>query len=564
MRLRTEWRAVTKGTKWCETSYTLTCQKAEQVTPVVSGKFIAFVPAGNTSIAINLTTGETVGAIYAGDGIEIKGAYLYVASMENGNITAIKELGAAVANKKTTMGGTNVLPSGGIMKYNSYLMRVNGAAMATYSYNGFMDEAAMNTAMGDLNIGRFGTLTFTNISNNKFAVSDETGEEFNITDRKVNFVYATYDGSAIKPATGNAWSPLAFNQIALRMYACDMALGYRAGTSMALWQGAMRTYGGVSIVQRIGDRFDGATIQDYNINVLKATSIPSQYNTALANYVKYTTEAGKTEAQIKADLEAANAALAAAQKAFDDALAANSYVISLKNNMLAAEAAYTATRQPEYEARLAYETAKAAKAENEIELKAILDEKTAAMNDAKAKYDAAKAEYDAAVEADANLKALNAELVVNTTARNNITNNTPEKNVTDELYVSKATLQAAAQARQTGVDNYKKWASLYERFMEAYEELANVALWTEKMAEECDFSESPLYKAFKDIPAQIDGKENVSYPTFTYYYDEATETYTIFVTSATQKNTVPEFSSTYTGGGAVTGQNWLISPVIPE
>jgi hypothetical protein len=325
----------------------------------------------------------------------------------------------------------------------------------------------------------------------------------------------------------------------------------------------MRTYGGLPSVITMDGKYNGTTQQNYYGSEFKATSIPSQYASALANYIKYTTTAGKTEAQIAKDLADANTALAAAQKAFDDAVAANASVKALKDAMVAAEAAYTATRQPEYEARAAHETAKANKAENEGDLKAIRDEKTAAMNTAKAAYDTAKKAYDDAVAADATLKALSAELVVDATARNNITNNTPEKN--EGVVLSKATLQAAAQVRQTGVDNYKKWTPLYDKFMAAYEAAANVALWTPEQAANGDLKESPLYKAFKDIPAQIDGKDNLALPTFTYYYDAATETYTIFVTSATQPNTVAEFTKDTTNNNSVvTGQNWLIAKELPK
>jgi hypothetical protein len=230
--------------------------------------------------------------------------------------------------------------------------------------------------------------------------------------------------------------------------------------------------------------------------------------------------------------------------------------------MLDAEQTLNTAKQIAYEAKVAYEMSRylyGSSHEETLALKPAMDNTAAAQEEAQVAYNDAKFAFDTAVASDPTLSALYAELVVDNTAKNNIVNNTPEKN--DGTFVSKATIHAAADTSWTRVENYNKWASLYEAFMTAYEKTANVALWTDEMAEAGDFSESPLYKAFKDIPAQIDGKDNLALPTFTYYFDASTQAYTIFVTSATQPNTVTQFDQYTTNNNSkVTGQNWLISP----
>ena len=535
-------------------------------------KIVAYVPAGKTDTAVNLASGLPVGALTlpAETEITLKDATLYLVEAKEGKLVVLKELGAAVEAKKTTMGWTNLSTKGAIaLKYSSYWMKETGAAMATYKYNN-LNTSALNTAMGDdaATVGKFGTLTFNAINQDSFSVyfdGDKENVDF-ITDYKVNFVYVNYDGSALRNAKGSTWTPLAFNKVALRYAACDVALDQEIGTAQALWQEAMRTYGGYPSVKTMDDKWNGETVQNYNCNAFKATSIPSQYDSALSNYLLSTTKAGKTEAQIKSDLEAANAALAAAQKAFDDAVAANATVKGLKDAMDAALTALNTQKQVYYVANEAYQNDYYnTKTENQATLKATADAEKAKQTELQTAYDNAKKAYDDAVAADATLKALNAELVVDSTARNNITNNTPENN--DGVFVSKATLQAAANTRQTRVDAYKKWAPLYEKFMAAYEAAANVALWTPAMVEAGDFSESPLYKAFKDIPAKSsDNKDNIAYPTYTYYYDVATQTYTIFVTSCTQASTVEKFDKTTTNNSAqkLSGSNWLYEAKLPE
>ena len=143
---------------------------------------------------------------------------------------------------------------------------------------------------------------------------------------------------------------------------------------------------------------------------------------------------------------------------------------------------------------------------------------------------------NAAIEANADLKALNAQLL--TTAA-------------DDGVETAADVHKAANTAQTRVDNYKKWAPLYAKFMEEYEKAAGVALWTNEQAQG-DMSESAIYKAYKDIAS-----DNRSYPTYNYFYNAATETYVIFVTSGTQKNACENFNTMNKGNALLSGRNWL-------
>ncbi len=499
----------------------------------VGTKFVAYVPAGKTDTSINLASGKPVGALTAPEGVTLKDATLYLAEVKEGKIEVLKELGAAVAEKQMNAGFTNIKSSGSVLAYTSYLIRDtvsypkgnSNMTMRTYKLNSFMDFAALNTAMGeDSTIGKFGTITFNAINEDSFSVyfdGDKENVDF-ITDCKVNFVYVNYDGSVLKAAKGNTWSPLAFNQMELIRHATDMAWGEEVGYSRKIWQKALDEYGAPFSVTTVDGKYNGTTQQNANTALWQNSLIPTQYASALTNY--QTALKDTTEAKIKAEFDAAVKALEDAQKAFDDAVAANATVKALKDAIAPLEAAYNATRQPEYEARNAHEVAKA-KDKNSQETKDLLvirTEKENAMKAAKAPYDAAVKAYNDAVAADETLKALNAELVVKA----------------DDGFDSKADLHKVAKTAQDRVDNYKKWSALYDKFMAEYEKAANVALWTAEQAKNGDLKESPLYKAFKDIP-----EENRAYPTFTYYYDATTETYTIFVTSAMQTTVAERYNS---------------------
>jgi uncharacterized protein YegP (UPF0339 family) len=235
----------------------------------------------------------------------------------------------------------------------------------------------------------------------------------------------------------------------------------------------------------------------------------------------------------------------------DAAVAAKADVAALKAAMDTALEAYNAARQAEYEARVLMETEKAKdktseatvaaeKAWKEVAKEIFAADKidagkregTGPKADA---YNTAKAAYDAAIEADASLKALNAELVVKA----------------DDGFDSKADVQKAAQSLQTTVDNYNKWAPLYEKFMAEYEKAANVALWTPLANDDDDFTDSALYNAFKDIE-----DDNRSLPTYNYFYNAVTKVYTVFVTSGTQTNAY-ENLNTNKANALLTGRNYF-------
>jgi hypothetical protein len=326
----------------------------------------------------------------------------------------------------------------------------------------------------------------------------------------------------------------------------------------------MKTYGGIYSVLTVDGKWDGMTIQNYNTSAWQQELIPIQYASALANYNK-TITGDVTKDAVKAEFDAAVAALEAAQKKFDDAVAANADVKALKDAMIAAETALNAAKQAEYEARytMEYEKAKSKNSPEHIEAEKVWKEvakqifaedkvnagKREGVGPVQEAYNTAKAAYDAAVEANADLKALNADLVKDTTIGNNILNGTPEKN--EGKVANTATVHYVASTKQTRVENYDKWAPLYAKFMEEYEKAANVALWTNEQAQG-DMSESAIYKAYKDIAS-----DNRSYPTYNYFYNAATETYVIFVTSGTQKNACENFNTMNTGNALLSGRNWL-------
>ena len=526
-------------------------------------KVVAFVPAGSTTTAINLVTGAKIDAIEA-EGLTIKAGTLYVAYVKDGKTVAYKEIGSPVYAKSVTGGATNMnifaeaQPTGYMLKHTSWLIKAT--SVKSYSLNTNLDYTswnyALNYALGNNyaeDFGKFGKLTITDVTDEDvtFFFDGDTANESYASEIKVDFVYFNYDGSNLAKATGTTWNPLAMNQMELIRYATDMAWGNENGYQTKVWVEAMRTYGGLASVETFEKTWNGTTYQNHNVNVWQNQLIPVQYASALNNY-KATITGDVTEESVKAAYDAAVVALAAAQKAFDDAVAANADVKALKDAMIAAETALNAAKQAEYEARytMEYEKAKSKNSPEHIEAEKVWKEvakqifaedkvnagKREGVGPVQEAYNTAKAAYDAAVEANADLKALNAQLL--TTAA-------------DDGVETVADVHKAANTAQTRVDNYKKWAPLYAKFMEEYEKAAGVALWTNEQAQG-DMSESAIYKAYKDIAS-----DNRSYPTYNYFYNAATETYVIFVTSGTQKNACENFNTMNKGNALLSGRNWL-------
>ena len=465
---------------------------------------LCYLPKGENAKAINVVTQEEVGALTAADGIELKGGYFYVVDVvpAEAKNTAVKEVGAAVATKNVTAGYALVN-----LKASSYLVRA--VSLKNLDLNCFMDEAAMNTAMGDYTstLGKFGTLKIASIDGDLTSFIFDGGEDEELlTDYKWNFVYVGYDGATLEKATGNTWTPLAMSQKELILTAIDGAYGKDVGYSRELWNQATKNYGGVPSVTTVDGKWNGTTHQNFTSGEWQNSLIPVKYAAAAKSYNELT----DSEATIAANLAAAKAATAAAEKALADAVAANTTVKPLADAMDAALAALNEAKQVAFEAKVTHETEKA-KNKNSTETAAALEVRTAKeaiQAEKQAAYDAAKAAYDAAVAADANLTAL-------TTA------------VTD----AKAA-QKTAQDTQTKVDNYKTYADLYAKFIAEYNKVSNVALWNTE-----DMANSPIVKAFENIE-----EANRLLPTFSYYYDAATDTYTVFVTSAADANMVEKFA----------------------
>ena len=70
----------------------------------------------------------------------------------------------------------------------------------------------------------------------------------------------------------------------------------------------------------------------------------------------------------------------------------------------------------------------------------------------------------------------------------------------------------------------------YEEFLGYYEEVVNCKLWGE------DISESPVKEYWDAATAELAEGETVEALVYTYYYDAATDTYTVFVTDNTVGN----------------------------
>ena len=484
-----------------------------EVTPT-ENNFVVFVPAGNTTSAINVTTGETIADVEAINYVEIKGGYFYVANKEGDTVKIFREVGAAIEVRKTTAAATNVFKSlttgkNTVMGYTRDIIK--NVSKQNNILNAYMNTKLMSLNLDGLNLGKFGTITITDIESDAITVKDEANNSFYITDKKVNFVYFDYEGTKLVKATGNAYTPLGMNHMEMIRYAQDIALGKEYGYSRSIFQTAMASNGGYTSVVTHNGKYDGTTQQTSTMNEWKASNIYNKYASILANYQTYVNK--KDESTIKADLTAADAALVAAQAAYDAAIEANADLKALKATMDEKEAAYTATRQPHYEARAAYETSKSLKGADHAEtlaLKPAFDDATAVMNAAKELYDTAKAAFDAKVTevlaADAAFKALSDTLAAAKTAQSN------------------------ASKAQAAIDDYKVWKPLYDKFVAEYEKVVNVALWTEDDVDnETLDTTSVIGKMFKDIAA-----DKRAYPTFTYYYDEAAKTYTIFITSAKQ------------------------------
>ena len=507
--------AATKPTTKPTTATTATTQATTTQAPVVIPDpytAVCFLPKGDNAKAINLANQEVIGALTAADGVELKGGYFYVVNVvpADGTNTAVKEVGAAVETKKVTVGYALVN-----LKASSYL--VKAVSLKNLDLNCFMNTAAFNTAMGDYStLGKFGTLKITSIDSDMTGFIFDGGDtEELLTDYKWNFVYVGYDATTLEKATGTTWTPLAMSQKEIILTAIDAAFGEETGYSRELWNQATKNYGGLSSVVTLDGKYTGTTKQSFTSNEWQNSLIPVKYADALKKYNELTDD----DSTIATNLANAKAATAAAQKALDDAVAANASVKALKDAMDAALATLNEAKQADYDARAAYETAKAAKdTEAQATLKPIYEEAAAKIfSDVSGRkgdgplvvaYNEAKAAYDAAVAADATLAPLATALTDATAA------------------------QKTAQTAQTAVDNYKTYAPLYAKFCEEYCKLANVALWNT-----ADMDNSPIVKAFENVE-----EANRLLPTFSYYYDAATDTYTVFVTSAADANMVEKFA----------------------
>jgi hypothetical protein len=478
---------------------------------------LAYLPTGDDAQAVNVVTGDVIGKLTAGTGIELKGGYFYVVDVvpAEGKQTATKEVGAAISTQKIQPGWTNVLAKGDVLdktgsylKGSSYFLRA--VALKNFTLNAYMDVATLTAALEGTNIGEFGTLTVVKAENGDILLNSSIDGELFASELNVKFVYVGYDGADYGVATGTTYSPAGFNHVEILNYAMSKAWGEDGTYLRTLWQNVISNYKAPESVVTVDGKYNGALIQNHHQNTWQNALIPVKYTSAKTNYEGLIT-GDVTEAKVAADLAAANTALAAAQKAFDDAVAANASVKALKDALDAATTALEAAKQAAYEAKATHETEKAKDKNSQAtaDAQAVRTEKEAAQTTAQTAYDAAKAAFDGAVASDATLTALNTALTEATTA------------------------QKTAQGAQTKVDEYKKWSDLYAKFITEYNKVANVALWDAE-----NMTESVLYK-WSVAPEAAEGEtaEEPIKASFTYFYDTASETYVIFVTSLTN-NTV--------------------------
>jgi hypothetical protein len=455
----------------------------------VAYKTVVFYTMGEEPKAIDVAKAEKVGKIVkAGEGIEAKGGYFYVAEVKGDDVTLLVEAGSAFVRTAVSLGTTNkrspdAEKNPGKVNGGSWWKTVGQRSLDMNMNLGF-DAAVLNEAMGEDALGEFGTMTFTMIASDMFVVKIGEEEE-TISDANVKFVYLAYDGSDLATATGKEFTYGGISQADLIRYACDKGAGKDAGFVASNWQAYLDNYGApYSQTMCQCDVCGGQkSLQDHWQNEWFNGIIPVQYNSALTNFNKIALDAEQTAK----DLAAADAALAAAQTAFDNGVAANAAIKALKDDMDAK--------------KVAYDTANAANKDSQE------------TKDAKAAYDAATKAYNDAVAADATCKALLDTLNAATAAQKAATttnNNAIAGDTNAELYT----------------ETLNKWRPLYQKFLEEYAKAANVALWDKDNLEA-----SPLYQMFKDVE-----EDNRAYPTYAFYYDKATDTYTIFVTSATDAN----------------------------
>ena len=454
-------------------------------------KMVVYCAMGEEALAINIATNEPAGKLKAGEGVAVVQGNFYVAEYYNGESTALADLGAAFKTTGLSLGLTNRRSETNPKNPG----KINGGSWwktvgkQNFDMNIYMDTVAMNTAMGEYkdDLGEFGTLTVVKVENGEIIFNSSVDGELLASEINVKFAYITADGVAIKTATNTqAKTPIA-NQTDIIRYAIDIGNGKEAGYFAGVWQSYLDNYGAPGSTTKCQcELCAGAkSLQDHYQNEWFAATIPVKYKSALTNYGYIALDAN----ELQAVLAAKDAELAAATKAFNDAVAAHATVKPLKDAMDAAKATY-----------------------DELHNADSKDEQQAT-KDAKAAYDAAKKAYDDAVAADAALKALLDAQTAATTAQKTATTNYNNAVKGDD------NAEAYTEALAT-------WTAIYAKYCAAYEEAANLILWDKE-----NVAESYLYKTYAGV-----AEDQLVAPTYTYFYDVATDTYTVYVTSATDAN----------------------------
>ena len=431
-------------------------------------KMVVYCAMGEEALAINIATNEPAGKLKAGEGVAVVQGNFYVAEYYNGESTALADLGAAFKTTGLSLGLTNKRSADNPKNPG----KVNGGSWwksvgkRNYDMNIYMDTVAMNTAMGEYkdDLGEFGTLTVVKVENGEIIFNSSIDGELLASEINVKFAYITADGVSIKTATNTTAKTPVANQTDIIRYAIDIAHGKEAGYLASVWQAYLDNYGAPgSTTMCQCDLCKGEKhLQAHWESEWNAIQIQANYKSALTNYGYIALDA----TELKTVLDAKDAALTAAQTAFDTAIAANETVAALK-----------------------------------------------AAAEAEGATDEAKKAYTDALAADANLTALNEALATATAEQKTATtnyNNAVKGDENAEAYTTKLAEQKA----------------LYEKFCAAYEDASNLVLWDKE-----NVAESYLYKAYVGV-----AEDQLVAPTYTYFYDAATDTYTVYVTSATDAN----------------------------
>ena len=188
--------------------------------------------------AINIANGETITVA------NVTAGHYYVVETVNGTTTAVADLGAAFDYAYLNRMGVvtiwrdaeNMTGGGATGKWYTCVDD------NTYLFN-YVNVDAANAAMGDYKLGSFGTVSITGVDDGAVNAVDN-GEEVNMAEKNVRFVYATYTGDALEEATEECSSyGIQVNAFEYIKIAEDETTDGGQGTIKSLWDAYIANYG---------------------------------------------------------------------------------------------------------------------------------------------------------------------------------------------------------------------------------------------------------------------------------------------------------------------------------